>query len=143
RLAANIIDDPVLFVRALLDDIHPDEFSGMEGHTVLANSCASAVFRCECEGEDDPVTVRLNPLLVKINRRQVFRVNRGFNAVIEAAVHSTRYVIFHDEKLKKCIDHYASIVKKCGGAREREAMRLLYKLVESGRSGPGKGNGKR
>lgn len=128
-LAANIVDDPVLFVRALLDDILPDEFIETDGHPVLANSCAAAVFRCECEEEGDPVTVRLSPLLVKINRRRVFRVNRGFNAVIEAAVHATRYVIFHDERLKKCIDHYAAIARKCGGAREHEAMVLIYEFM--------------
>ena len=56
-------------------------------------------------------------------------VNRGFNSVIEATVHATRYVDSLDQDLKHLIDHHAVIIRKCGGAREREALELLDRFM--------------
>jgi hypothetical protein len=56
-------------------------------------------------------------------------VNRGFNSVIEATVHATRYVLSHDRDLMTWIDHHATIVHKCGGSREKEALDLLLEYI--------------
>ncbi|MDL5502950.1 MAG: DUF447 family protein, partial [Candidatus Methanoperedens sp.] len=56
---------------------------------------------------------------------------RGSNAVIEATVHATRYVLLKEQKYLDHIDHYNKIVQKCGGPDEKEAMKLLYDLIRS------------
>ena len=54
-----------------------------------------------------------------------YPVNRGFNSIIDAAVHGTRYVMTRDPELRRLIEYHAGIVRKCGGIREREALDLL------------------
>jgi hypothetical protein len=56
-------------------------------------------------------------------------VNRGFNSIIDATVHATRYKINRDPHLKKLIDYHAGIVRKCGGKRELEALELLVQYT--------------
>ncbi|MCK4733440.1 MAG: DUF447 family protein, partial [Methanophagales archaeon] len=74
---------------------------------------------------------QLTPLTIKINRKELKAINRGRNAVIEATILATRYLILNDERekeeLKKQMEHYAKIVEKCGGHREKEAMGILEK----------------
>ena len=65
----------------------------------------------------------------KILQRKIKPINRGFNAVIEATVHATRYVVLKEQKYLDHIDHYNTIVQKCGGPGEKEAMKLLYDLI--------------
>lgn len=57
-------------------------------------------------------------------------INRGFNSIIDATVHATRYVISRDEKLKVLIDYHAGIVRKCGGKRELAALDLLLGYID-------------
>ncbi|WP_211531109.1 DUF447 family spectrin-like domain-containing protein [Methanocalculus chunghsingensis] len=52
-------------------------------------------------------------------------MNRGFNAIIEAAVHTTRYLRNHDPELGWLVRHHLVLVRKCGGEKEREAGGLL------------------
>jgi hypothetical protein len=46
--------------------------------------------------------------------------------VIEACIHATRYRLTGEEKYLKLIKAYGEIVDKCGGEKEKEAMKLLY-----------------
>jgi uncharacterized protein len=57
-------------------------------------------------------------------------VNRGFNNIIEATVHATRYKENRDPELKKLIYYHAGIVRKCGGKRETEALDLLTRYIQ-------------
>ncbi len=59
----------------------------------------------------------------------VHPVNRGFNSIIDATVHATRYKENQDPELKKLIDYHVGIVHKCGGKRELEALELLKKYM--------------
>jgi hypothetical protein len=59
----------------------------------------------------------------------VHPVNRGFNSVIDATVHATRYRENQDPALKKLIDYHVGIVNKCGGKQELEALELLKKYM--------------
>jgi len=72
----------------------------------------------------------MTPVKGKILHKVIKPVNRGFNAVIEASIHATRYVGKKDQEYLRQIDHCNTIVRKCGGAREKEAMRLLYELIK-------------
>jgi len=67
----------------------------------------------------------LLPLKEVVLSPQVHPVNRGFNSIVEAAVHGTRYLWNRDPELRRLIDHHRSVVLRCGGPRELEALGLL------------------
>ncbi len=123
------MDDPVLFVKASLSDIEAERFEFVDGFPVLQDALGWIVFDCKCKKGKNISLVELSPLRGKVNCRKIKPVNRGFNAVIEASIHATRYVILKEPKYLDCIKYHNTIVKKCGGEREKEAMRLLYELI--------------
>ncbi len=126
---ANIVDDPVLFVLSSLCDLEPERFEYVNGFPVLKDALGWVLFDCRCKKGERISLVELSPVDGKINQRKIQPVNRGFNGVIEAAIHATRYVVFKEKKYLDSIEHYNTIIKKCGGAREKEAMVMLYKLI--------------
>ncbi len=128
-LAANIVDDPVLFVKSSLSDLEPERFEFANGFPVLKDALGWILFDCVCKKGDKISVAELSPVEGRINSKKIQPVNRGFNAVIEAAIHATRYVSLREEKYLECIEYYSSIVQKCGGAREKDAMQLLYELI--------------
>jgi hypothetical protein len=127
--AANIVDDPVLFVQSSLSDIELERFKLVDGFPVLDKTMGWILFECRCKKGENISVVELTPAKGKIYARKIKPVNRGFNAVIEASIHATRYVILKEQKYLDRIEYYNTIVQKCGGAREKEAMRLLYSLT--------------
>ncbi len=128
-LAANIVDDPVLFVKSSLSDLEPERFEFANGFPVLKDALGWILFDCVCKKGNKISVAELSPVEGRINSKKIQPVNRGFNAVIEAAIHATRYVSLKEEKYLECIEYYSSIVQKCGGAREKDAMQLLYELI--------------
>jgi hypothetical protein len=127
--AANIVDDPVLFVQSALSDIEPERFEFVDGFPLLKDALGWIVFNCTCKKGEKISVVELSVVKGKIIERKLQPISRGFNAVIEAAIHATRYAILKERKYLDCIEYYNSIVKKCGGAREKEAMQLLNELI--------------
>ncbi len=130
QLAANVTDDAVLFVRTLLDNPEASDFSRFHGFPVLRNANSWILFRCrEIEERADYLLFMLNPLAVAILNKKTCAVNRGLNAVIEAAILASRYDIQISadvrERIKEQIRDYARIVERCGGRSEKEAMRIL------------------
>ncbi len=75
-------------------------------------------------------SILLTPLREEVLVRSIRPVNRGFNAIIEAAVHATRYIMNRDPKLEWLIRHHLALARKCGGEREKEAIVLLKKILE-------------
>ncbi len=130
-VAANIMEDPVLFVQSALSDIEPEKFEFMEGFPVLKEASGWILFDCRCKKGEKISFVELSPIKGKIINKKLQPINRGFNAVIEASIHATRYVVLKEQKQLECIGYYDTIVKKCGGAREKEAMKLLYELIKN------------
>lgn len=127
--AANIVDDPVLFVQSALSDVEPERFEFIDGFPVLKDAMGWILFDCKCKKGENFSVVELAPIKGKITTQNIKPVNRGFNAVTEASILATRYVVFREQKYLEHIEYYNSIVKKCGGARETEAMGLLYELI--------------
>lgn len=127
--AANIVDDPFLFVQSALSDLEAAKFEYTDGFPYLKDSLGWILFECRCRKGDNVSLVELTPIKSKILRRTIAPVNRGQNAVIEAAVHATRYCIQREQKYLDKIDYYNTIVQKCGSSRSKDAMRLLYDLV--------------
>ena len=81
---------------------------------------------------DNAVISDLIPLgagFCEANRRATPAPNRGFNAVLEATVHATRYQLTGEEKYLEWIRHYEELASKCGGEKEKQAMELLYKVL--------------
>jgi len=65
-------------------------------------------------------------------------INRGLNAIIEATILATRLKVNENDtkegqkqRILRKIAYYDGIVEKCGGEREKEAMKILKKHVRS------------
>ncbi len=129
KAAANIVDDLALLVKSALSDVEHEKYKFVDGFPVLKQALGWVIFDCECRRGENISVVELSPVRGKINRKIIKPVNRGFNAVIEAAIHATRYVGLKEEEYLRQIGYCNTIVQKCGGAREKEAMRLLYELI--------------
>ena len=132
KLAANVTDDAVLFVKAAFEPLTESQFSLFYGFPVLKEANSWILFDCtfsEKKSESWNFVFQLTPLAVKTNRKEVKAINRGLNAVIEAAIIATRYAIMENEQdraeREKLMALYARIVEKCGGRREKEALEIL------------------
>lgn len=133
KMVANIVDDPLLFVFSALMKLPLDEFRMEDGDPVLKDAKAWVLFECSMEDSPQLTTVNLRPLRKKIMQRSIQPVNRGFNAVIEATIYATRYLAMKDPKYLRWIEHCEEIVIKCGGEREKEAMRKLKEFLGADR----------
>lgn len=129
KLVANIISDPLLFVLSALEDLGKREFYVVDGLPVLRCTDAWILFKCE-EDKQDSSLIYLHLIRGKIIRKSVRAINRGTNAVIEATAHVTRYAATKDRKYLNWITHYEDVVRKCGGAREKEAMKKLREFLK-------------
>ena len=132
KLAANVTNDAVLFVKAAFEPLTETQFSLFNGFHVLKEANSWILFDCafsEKRIKSGIFLFQLTPLAVKINRKEVKAINRGLNAVIEAAILATRNAIAEDERERtereKLMALYARIVEKCGGSREKEALKIL------------------
>jgi hypothetical protein len=134
-VVANFLFDPVLFVKTAFEDLSPGFFipEPVEGMIVhrLAGTEAWAAFRAVVERRTiETLVVRLELLKDEIIISAVHPVNRGFNSVIEATVHATRYQMTNNPELRGWIEHHAGIIRKCGGAHEQEALQLLFSYLD-------------
>lgn len=136
-LVANVVYDPLLLVRSTFFDIESSEFSFVDidgkKFPVLKSAISWVAFRCtNIKNTEHTVISDLIPLgagFCEANRRATPAPNRGFNAVLEATVHATRYQLSGDEKYLEWIRHYEELASKCGGEKEKQAMELLYKVL--------------
>ena len=130
RLAANVTRDPMFFVRTLFGNLSPGDFSLFHGFPVLKEANSWVLFRCRLVYEGtDSLLFLLSPLAVAIIRAHIYAINRGLNAVIEAAILASRYNIMKSnrerEQMMRKMGDYAEIMERCGGRMEKEAIRLL------------------
>jgi len=131
---ANLIHNPVLYVRTAFEDLPRDAFveEPVAGRTMyrLAGAEAWVAFTATVERKTDgAMMVRLTQEKEIVEEVAVHPVNRGFNSIIDATVHATRYRVNHDVKLRQLIDYHAEIVRKCGGKKEIEALEMLMGYV--------------
>ena len=133
-LVANFVYDPVLYVKTAFEDLSHDNFleETINGKTMyrLKDSDAWSAFTTTIE-KKTAGALMVNLTLEKeiIEEISLHPVNRGFNNIIDATVHATRYVMNKDPELKKQIDYHAGIVRKCGGKRELDALELLLGYI--------------
>lgn len=134
-LVANITYDPVTFVQSTFCDLDEQDFEiipyqGKE-FAALRDALSFIVFECkDIKMTSQALIARLEPVYANINHRIIKAPNRGFNAVLEAAVHATRYQLTGDSKYIELIEMYSNLVTKCGGEREKDAMKMIYGFLE-------------
>jgi len=130
-VVANFIFDPVIYVLTAFEDLPLDNFTDEDAGGIpvqrLTGAEAWAAYSAVIERKtDDAVMVKLSLLREEVIAPVIHPVNRGFNSIIEATVHGTRFARTGDETLKRLIIHHARLVKRCGGEREIEALSLLF-----------------
>jgi hypothetical protein len=133
-VVANLIHDPVMYVKTAFEDLPREQFieEPVNGKTMhrLAGADAWVAFSATVEHRTaESMTVSLKPEKEIIENVAVYPVNRGFNSLIDATVHATRYKITRDADLKTHIDYHAGIVRKCGGKKEFEALEMLLGYI--------------
>lgn len=133
-VVANIIHDPVLYVKTAFDDLPEPAFveEPVAGKTMyrLRDAEGWVAFTATIEkSTKDAMMVRLTQEKEIMEDVNLHPVNRGFNSIIDATVHATRYRISKEKKLRHLIDYHSDIVKKCGGKKELEALELLLGYI--------------
>lgn len=126
KLWANVVLDPIIFTISAFEDLSDEYF--IPDKPVLKNALAY----CEFDATLDGSIVNLKLVNGEVLDCKIRAVNRGFNVLIEALVHATRYKIVGDKakkKLKEKILYYKEIVDKCGSDKEKEAFDLLLKYI--------------
>jgi hypothetical protein len=133
-VVANLVHDPVLYVKTAFEDLPEAMFieEPVNGKTVhrLAGADGWAAFSATVGHRTaEAMTVSLTLEKELIEEVSLYPVNRGFNSLIDATVHATRYRVTRDAEQKKLIDYHAGIVRKCGGKKELEALEMLMKYI--------------
>jgi len=133
-LAANMVDDPLLYVQSALADLDDTMFETVTidkygVFPILNKTSAWIIFKANYEKGSKTIQAELNPITGKIKRTGITTINRGFFAVIEATIHATRYIVFKDEKYLRKMKTCKYIIDKCGGTREKEAYELIIQLL--------------
>jgi len=133
-VVANIISDPLLYVKTAFEDLPRDAFveEPVAGKTMyrLAGAEAWIAFTTKAESNSaGTIKVTLTQEKEIIETVAVHPVNRGFNSIIDATVHATRYRINRDPEIKKLIDYHTGIVRKCGGKKDLAALDLLMRYI--------------
>jgi len=133
-LAANVTNDAIIFVKTAFENLSEDNFTVFVDMPVLKEANAWVIFTSDLvEERSDYLRFQILTRAVEIKRKEVKAISRGLNAVIEATILATRYELIEDEQekgeIRKLMERYAEIVKKCGGRRENEAMDSLEKNV--------------
>ncbi len=133
-VVANISYDPCIYVKTAFSDLEASSLKDevVDGLNIdrLVNTDAWIAFRTTIQKEtENAVVINLQPLKEEILENRIRPINRGFNSIIEASVHGTRFLMNKDIELKKLIIHHASIVRRCGGPGEQEALKLLMNYL--------------
>jgi hypothetical protein len=131
---ANFVHDPLLYVRTAFEDLPRNSFieEPVAGKIMyrLAGADAWAAFTAIIERRtSEAMIIRLTLVKEIIEEVTAHPVNRGFNSIIDATVHATRYRITRDPNLIDLIKYHEGIVRKCGGKRELEALDLLTRYI--------------
>lgn len=130
-LVANVVIDPVVFARSTFTNLHDKEFEMVSvnnrKYPFLKNALSYVIFECsDIRYTKNTLVADVLPLYACINRNVIKAPNRGFNAVLDALIHATRYRVFDHEKYLNMVYELNNTVKKCGGSKENKAMEILY-----------------
>jgi len=123
RIHANVCFDPMVFAISAFEDLGEEYFSS---DFVLRCAYSVCTFEVrEIKRFDDFWLCELEALDGRILNRGVRAFSRGFAAVVEAAVHATRYIYTGERLYLSKVLELGDIVERCGGRREREAYAYI------------------
>ncbi len=133
-VVANFIFDPVIYVQTAFSDLDREQFISERVGDLwvqrLSDAEAWAAFSAEVIREtNEALLVDLTQLYEQMLTCAVHPVNRGFSSIIEATIHATRYLRNKDPALMGLIKHHASLVHRCGGAREQKALDMIWEYL--------------
>lgn len=126
-VTANFVSDAYVYAKYAFYDAAPEELTKAGAFQRLSAADAYIPYHASVVHEtENTYLVDLTPAGEEvIISPGVRRVNRGFDAVVDASVHATRYVRTHSEELAERIRYDLALIRKCGGCREQEAAELL------------------
>lgn len=124
------VDDPVAFAKAALgvwEVADPVLEEAAAWVRVSVQSLATG-----SDGGTEWEDWALVPTEARVRDRTVPRIDRGFNAVVEATVAASRLDVpaYDDARLRERLAYFETVVDRCGGTRDREAMDRIRDLVE-------------
>jgi hypothetical protein len=122
--------DPVDFAEAAMTVREEDD-------PVLSSADAWAEVEVERrdsgeEGDTQWVEWTLEPVDSAVERERPATINRGYYAVIEATVAASRLGVtaYDQAALRERLEYFGTVVEKCGGERDREAMGVVREQAE-------------
>ena len=134
--ARYFIHDPVLYVKTAFEDLPRDLFieEAVNGKTMhrLAGVDAWAAFSATVEHRTaEMMTVSLQPEKELIEEVTLFPVNRGFNSLIEATVHATRYRVTRNPELKSRLEALKGSVPLLGLVDDLPTLEIATTVIRS------------
>jgi len=125
-VTANFVSRASLYARYAFEDVNAEELTSAGDMQRLSDADAWIGFTAAVTHEaGQTYMVDLTPVCEEVLSPGVRRVNRGFDAVIDASVHATRYVFNHSDELRQRILYDFELIRKCGGEDEISAMKIL------------------
>ena len=126
----HITDDTRWFVRTAFSDPGPEEYAleKYDDFCIPRLREISSWITCTCSIQnktEQKLLVSLTPIRVVQSPHLFHPVNRGYNSVIEATVHATRYVHTQNPMLGDLISFHLGVAQKCGDKTVKEAVALL------------------
>jgi len=121
----NIIYDPIVFTKTAFEDLNEEWFESLDPPIIKG---AVAWCRFKVKSIQDFIEIEL--INGKILRSYIRPINRGFNALIEALVYATRYVVNRDKELLDKIIAFKTLIDKCGSSKEKEAFNIILKYIK-------------
>jgi hypothetical protein len=127
----NVTDDVLLFVQSALGDVQLPCFPAHHVPGVVL--CAACFWRElaaieEMDSKSQQAKIRCR-VVGRGWQRDFLGFNRGRNAVIEAAIVTTRLHLYSVQQVWAQLKNSQEIVQKTGGAREQQAMSELFDWV--------------
>jgi hypothetical protein len=128
----NLTDDVLLFARAAIaSPRYPSVRAEVVRGVVLEAACSWRELEVRSIDDTPPRSRIVTAVVHRGFRREFIGFNRARNAVLEAAILSTRTHLLPPGEIQADVARLQVIVDKTAGAREREAMALLTEYVRT------------
>jgi hypothetical protein len=131
----HITDDTRWFVRTAFSDPDTEEYilETCDNISIPRLREIPSWIACACSIQNrtkEKLLVSLMPIRAVQAPHVLHPVNRGYNSVIEATVHATRYVYTKDPMLEDLISFHLGVAQKCGDKTVKEAVYLLLSYLK-------------
>ena len=128
----NLTDDAMLFAQgAISSPQFPSLPAEVVPGVVLEAACSWRELEVTAIDATPPRSRIETRVVHRGTRREFIGFNRARNAILEAAILATRTHLLPAEEIRKEYARLQIVVDKTAGPREREAMELLTRYVES------------